>query len=225
MNTDRKIGILVGILFLAAIATYGGGNGIVGNLLEDPDYLAEIADRSGRMILGSILMLLNSAVVVAIGILILPILERHNRYIAWGYQSTRIIESIILAFGVISLLSLITLGQEYLNAGSPANSPYTIMSAQAIKVNFLAYQIAMLFLGIGGVLFSFVLFQARLIPPFISILGVIGYASLFVGATLELFGLTLGLILSIPGGIFEILFPIWLFVRGFNQPAAQSSST
>ena len=38
----------------------------------------------------------------------------------------------------------------------------------------------------------------------------------------EIFGFKFGLILNIPGGLFEIILPIWLFVRGFNSSVIAS---
>jgi hypothetical protein len=49
-------------------------------------------------------MLLNSALVIGIGVLMLPILRPHNKNIAVGYFATRVFEGIILAVGVIHLL-------------------------------------------------------------------------------------------------------------------------
>jgi hypothetical protein len=34
-----------------------------------------------------------------------------------------------------------------------------------------------------------------------------------------------GMLVFFPGGLFELLLPIWLFVRGFNPSAFDSGST
>ena len=39
MNTHRKTGIIVGVLFLTATATTMLGDSLVGSILNDPDYL------------------------------------------------------------------------------------------------------------------------------------------------------------------------------------------
>jgi len=48
------------------------------------------------------------------------------------------------------------------------------------------------------------------------------------GALLDMFGhvnlLGAGMIVFIPGGLFEIILPIWLFVKGFNSSAIASGS-
>jgi hypothetical protein len=65
------------------------------------------------------------------------------------------------------------------------------------------------------------LLRTRLVPRALPILGLVGYAALFVGASLEALGLVdtmagAGLAALVPGGLFEFVLPIWLFVRGFR---------
>jgi len=43
-----------------------------------------------------------------------------------------------------------------------------------------------------------------------------------VGMIAELFGIHIGLILTIPGIFFEVGMPVWLFIKGF-QPTAYTA--
>jgi len=52
-------------------------------------------------------------------------------------------------------------------------------------------------------------------------LGLIGGAVLLLGTALDMFGLIdvdqgAGLLVVLPGGLFELILPIWLIVKGFN---------
>ena len=40
-----------------------------------------------------------------------------------------------------------------------------------------------------------------------------------VGALLEILGFRVGLVLAIPGGLFEFFIAFWLLVKGFNPSA------
>jgi hypothetical protein len=57
------------------------------------------------------------------------------------------------------------------------------------------------------------LFRTRLIPRFLSVWGLIGYAIFMTGAVAEICGVHIGLICSIPGGLFELAVGIWLISR------------
>lgn len=59
-----------GLLFLAAMFTYGPGSGIVAMFLDAPDSLTNIGERPLLFSSGAALMLVNSAVVVSIGVLL-----------------------------------------------------------------------------------------------------------------------------------------------------------
>ena len=67
------------------------------------------------------------------------------------------------------------------------------------------------------------LYRSRLIARWIAILGVIGYPALFVGCVLDMFNVVdvaqgVGLIALLPGGLFELILPIWLIAKGFTFP-------
>jgi hypothetical protein len=83
----------------------------------------------------------------------------------------------------------------------------------------MAYSIGEATLGVGGLFLCSLLFRTRLIPRFLAVGGLVGYVSLMTGMIAELFGIQIGLMLSIPGIFFEVGLPVWLFVKGF-QPQA-----
>jgi hypothetical protein len=93
------------------------------------------------------------------------------------------------------------------------------------KGNYYAYQIGMVIWGIGGLMFDYLLYQSKLVPRPLAVWGVIGYIVFISGITLELFGYGVGVLLSIPGGLFEVSLSVWLIVRGFStSPTVPTSS-
>jgi hypothetical protein len=173
----RMTGRIVGVLFLAAFFCYGVGSAL--------------ADRA----LGAALMLLNSVVVATIGVLVFRAFRRLHPRTSATYLITRTLEAILLAVGVVGLVSM----------GSA-------------EINNLAYRVAMLILGIGSVPFCRTLLRDQFVPRWLAIWGMVGYAVLAAGALLELVGLAVGLVLAIPGGLFEVALGVTLMARGFPQP-------
>jgi hypothetical protein len=83
-----------------------------------------------------------------------------------------------------------------------------------------------LFNGVAGLMLAYMFLRTRLVPRALSVLGLVGYAGLFVGASLDALGLVdtasgSGLVALVPGGLFELVLPIWLFVRGFKPTEAR----
>src|SRR3954447_24221109 len=196
-SSARRTARIVGVLFLAGYLAYGVGSVIAtGN-----------ANRSGStalLVTGVALMLFNSAFVIGIGVLMLPILRAHNKAIAAGYLGTRIFEGVVLAIGVVSLIVL--------------------TGSDAIHANAAFYSVAEAGLGIGSLFFCAPLLRPRLRPGFLAGWGFIGYACFAGGNLLELFGVAgAGLVGAIPGGLFELTFAVWLIARGFVSTATVPS--
>jgi hypothetical protein len=224
MNSNKRSARIVGLLFLAATAAYMFGNGLIESILTSPNYLLHVYPNKTQVTSGMLLELLNCAAVVGIAVMLYPILKKHNENIAIGYVAFRIIEAVILIAGSICSLLLITLSQEYIEAGAPDASYFQAIGALAIKGKYLTFQLAMIVLGLYSLLFCYLLYQSRLVPRLISVFGLIGYASLLTSALLEIFGYNPSMLLFVPGALFEILLPIWLIVKGFNSPAIASIS-
>ncbi len=197
--TNRKIAIAVGVLFFTATLSYGVGSALITSALATPDDL--LNPNNTQIGIGVVLEFINSAAVVGIGVLLFPILRRYSEGMALGYAGSRIIESVLLLVGALSALLLLTL-----------------------RWHDLTFQMAMISLGAGSLLLCYILYTAKLVPRAISVLGFVGYVALLVYGLSEILGLNIGLVLFIPGGIFEIVFPLWLIVKGFNESAVTARS-
>jgi hypothetical protein len=215
MNTDRKAAVLAGILFLFATAAYLLGNARIESILGSPDYLTNAYSHKNQILTGVLLEFMNSAAVVGIAVVLFPVLKRHSEKIAVGYVGFRVIEAVLLVVGAIGPLLLVRLSQEFIATGAPANSYFHTLGAIAEEGSFIAFQLAMITLGLYSLLFCHLLYRSSLIPRFISVLGFIGYVSLSASAIVELMGYS-GMILYIPGALFEIVMPLWLIVKGFH---------
>lgn len=206
MMSLRTAGRLIGVSFLISTAAYILGSGLIEAALATAEG-ARFAANSGRLVSGVLLQLVNSAAVVTIGVLFYPLLRVWSEPIALGYLSARVIESVLLALGGLVTLAMLTTGQ------GPASESGPVLAA----VSTFAYQLAMIALGLGSLPFCALLFRSQLIPRWLSALGLVGYAALLVGSVLELYGLDLRLLHNLPGGLFELILPLWLLARGFTQ--------
>jgi Domain of unknown function (DUF4386) len=212
---------LIGALFLLGFLSYGGGFGLVSSVVGAPDFLSTISARKTTLALGAFLMLLNSVVDIGKGVLFFPILETHGKRTALAYFATMIVEVVLLAVGVLCLLMIVPLAQQGVDAGQAGMGWAKALGSLAVQSNNMAYQIAEMLLGLGCLFLCSLLFRARLVPRFLSIWGFIGYVILMAGTVAEIFGIHIGLALSIPGGLFELALGFWLLIKGF-EPAAYS---
>jgi hypothetical protein len=87
----------------------------------------------------------------------------------------------------------------------------------SVRASQYAYNIAMSTLGIAGLMLCYAFYRTKLIPRWIAVWGLVGYAIIFFGMVSEIMGSGLGLVSSIPGGLWEVFIGVWLVVKGFNS--------
>ena len=210
---------LIGGLFLAGFLVYGLGSGLVNSVVGHTDFLSTVSAHKTVLVFGAFLMLLNVGVDVGKGVLFFPILEKHGKRTTLAYLATMIVEVVLLAVGVLSLLMIVPLAKHAADAGPASAGSAQALGSLAVRANSMAYQVAEMSLAVGCVFLCWLLLRTRLTPRSLSILGLIGYPILAAGAIAELFAIHIGLILTIPGGLFELALAFWLLIKGFNPQA------
>ena len=196
MKSTKRIAVIVGLLFLVSTLTFMIGSNQIRSFLID------VSQNKSPLFLGVILEIICGVAVVGIGVLMFPILKLFKKRLALGYVIFRIIECTIIIVGGIYLLSLLEFMWKY-------------------------EMIIFVFTALGGLIFSYLLYLSELVPRYLSGLGIIGYLMLFIGVVLDMFSIFnindgAGMLLYLPGGLFELFLPIWLFIKGFNSSAIAS---
>ena len=84
--------------------------------------------------------------------------------------------------------------------------------------------------GAAGLVLSSALLTSRVVPRNLALLGVIGYPIFLVGSMLAMFNLInvthgTGMLALVPGGLFELVLPIWLFTKGFTSHRSSTPSS
>ncbi|MFN2233775.1 MAG: DUF4386 domain-containing protein [Anaerolineales bacterium] len=219
-QNTRSTAVLVGVLFLAAMVASLVGGGLVEAVIAAPDNLLNISENETQLLIGVLLELLNGIAVLGIGVLMYPILKQFNQKMAVGYLGFRIVEAVFCCMIVISPLSLITLSQEYINAGAPDVPYFQTASVMSIAGRAsIANLLIPVFLSLGALLLYSVLYQSKLLPRFIAVWGLIGAILILLLNLLLTFNVELGntaMIFALPMILNEIFLGIWLILKGFN---------
>jgi hypothetical protein len=81
----------------------------------------------------------------------------------------RCFDAVFLAIMALFVLLQIPLGSEYLKAGAPDASYLQALSSLSAQAQLYAYNIAMTFLGIAGLILCYALYRAKLVPRFLAV--------------------------------------------------------
>lgn len=222
--SQRRAEIVIATLFLLTAAASIPAAFVLDPILNAPDYLARVFPNKGAVELAALLWSINNIGIVFIAVFAFGLLRKLDEALAVGYLASRIIEGTIQMVGIIATFLLIPLSQEFIEAGSLQSSWFVSIGDVLKHARFLGLtQVSLPILGLGGLLFTWMLFRFRLVPRFISVVGLIGYALVFLGGIAGWFDLIdvspggNGTPLAIPVAVWEIiLLPVWLLFRGFK---------
>ena len=226
MNTNRKTAIIVGVLFI--IGTVAGilfKMVFTRSIHNDLNLLTKVTANENQIMIGALFLLLMGLSLAMVPVMMFPILRKHNEALAVGYVVFRgALETITTIATVIGWIFLTILGQHYI-AGAPDASFFQTLGTLTLKGNVLIGTISQIVFPLGALMFYWVLYQAKLIPRWISGWGLIAAILKLALPFLELFGiLTFQDVFDTPIGIQEMVMAVWLIVKGFNPSAIASGS-
>ena len=213
--STRTTGRAVGACFLLAFVFYIAGGTMVDSGSGTPAILSRVVDHQSLIEAGALLMMVNSVATAAIGVLMFPILKRRHEVSAYGYLICLSIAAVLLVVGTVFLLLLVPIAKEFAGSGGKALD-LPVLARVAQEANRYSYEVGMIALSFGGLVLCRVLFRARLVPRFLAVWGLVGYALLLNGSVLEVLGYGAGIALSVPGGVFEVVLGGLLIGRGFT---------
>jgi len=230
MNSNRKTGIIVGVLFIIATVFLFIGETFYKPILSSPDYLDIAYPNRISVIIGILLEFACVLAIPLIPVFFYPILKKHNAVLSLGYVVFRSFEFMLLSIAEINKLSLIGVSQEYLNNGGVDASYFQYIGSSIQSENYwgdtagLIYNIVFV---IGALILYSVLYKSKLIPRWISIWGFIAAIALLIGAMLSTFiGIppVITILVITPIGVQEMVMAGWLIVKGFNPSAIDFES-
>ena len=225
MKTYRKTATLVGSAYLFSNITFIVGTIVmVESILGSPDYLNLMSASRAQVVLGVLLSFANGLAYVGIAVLLFPILKPRFESLALAYVGFRVVEFITQILADVSPLALLTLAGDTGKVGAMQE-----LGTLLLAERFWAFQMLNLIFSLSALLLYVMLLRSRLIPGFISILGLIAAVLVLFNTVLGWFnpglGETLGMVTGLPMLLNEVFLGIWLIVRGFNPSAAAIEPT
>ena len=132
-------------------------------------------------------------------------------------------DAVFVAIMALLILAQIPLATEYLKGGP--SETLQALSAVFNQAQLYAYHFGMLTVGFAGLMLCYAFYKTQLVPRFLGVWGLIGYAVILGGSVLEVAGFNLNSIHTIPGGLWEMFTGVWLIVKGFSVSPAISERT
>ncbi|MDT9680976.1 DUF4386 domain-containing protein [Streptomyces sp. TRM76323] len=220
MSPDRRTAVAAGSLFLLTEGAAIAGAILYRPLLGATDgRLAQGADT--QALLGALCEVVLVVAVAGTGAALFPVLRRHGEGLALGYAFGRLLEATVIALGIVAVLALVTLRRDT----GTANGADVALVAVHDWTFLLGPNIA---LGLNTVLLAYLAYRTRLVPRFITVLGLVGGPLICASAVAVMFGTyaqlsVAGAAAALPVFAWELGLAGWLIVRGFGPGSGTAS--
>jgi hypothetical protein len=226
MNRYRGNAIAVGVLLIACTVTSILSAVPLGSTLDRSQYLTLLAGSDSRVIWTALIEFAWAATGAGIAIGLYPVIRRHHPALALGSVVGRVVEGVLVLIGTLSLLVLLTVSHESQASGADAATFQATGDALLAVRDWATGFVGMLPFFTAALMYYFVLYQARLIPRWLSGWGLAGaalglVATVYSGYT-QTFGFTtLNTALNLPIAVQEMVLAVWLLAKGFNPRASR----
>jgi uncharacterized protein DUF4386 len=221
MNSTRKIAVTTGVLFIVAtVAALVAAPLVPG--MSGTDYLTQVSANSNLVTAGALFYLIAAFTSAGIAISLYPVLKKWNAGLALGSVVFRAMEAVMYIAAVVSLLSLLSLSQQFANAGVADRASLQAIGDSLRSTRDNATLAAVFAFSLGALSYYYVFFQSRLIPRWLSGWGIAGSILMFTACLLALFSnspVTGYTLLILPIAVQEMVLAVWLIVNGFNPSA------
>jgi hypothetical protein len=227
----RTIALVTGVFFVITYITSILALILYGPVLNDPNYIIG-AGADTQVVWGAFLEVILVIANIGSAVALFSILKRQNEGLALGFVTARVVESIAIAVGIISLLAVVTLRQDFVGAAGADAATLVTVGKLLVVIHGVTFLLGPGFcVGIGnGLLLGYLMYRSALVPRAMAMLGLVGGPLLFASSILVLFGFyeqlsVWGSIMVGPEFIWELSLGIWLIVKGFKPSPITSQSS
>jgi hypothetical protein len=219
--SHRAAARVVGVLFIVATVTSIIGGSLL-LPLDDQNYLIDVAAHENQIILGFLLEFILALSVIGIAALLLPVLKPHGEGMAVGYVAVRTVEATFILIASTTALVVLALSQDWGSAGGAGAEP--VGSALLSAREWALFVGTLVVFGVSAVILNTLLYRSRLVPVWLSLLGLVGGLLLLTSAVVEMFAygvdapVALQLLGAAPIALQEMILAVLLIWKGFASP-------
>lgn len=221
MTASRRLALIAGLMYLLTFFSSIPALPLLGPVTDHANYvLGEGSDN--QVLFGGLLEVLVALSGVATALALYPVTKRVSQAFALGLVASRLVEAGLILVGVVSILSVVSLRQDL---GGSASAPAGLLevSQALVAVRDWAFNFGPgVMPAINAMFLATVLYQARLVPRALPVLGLVGAPILLTSTALVTFGHieqfgSESIFLALPIALWEFSLGCWLSFKGFDD--------
>lgn len=218
-NHARAAGIFYLLTFVSSIPALL----LISPILNDASYVTSTGSDT-RVLWGCLLDCVNGLTAVGSAVAVYSVVKRQNGAMALGFVTSRLVEAAVVMIGVVSLLAVVTMRQDFAGSGADPASLTVTANALVDVRNWTFLFGPGLMPALNAVLFGTLLYRSRLVPRLIPTVGLVGAPLLFAAFLACLFGAisqvsATSFFLTLPIAAWELSIGLWMTFKGFRPEA------
>lgn len=212
MTASRQTSLIAGILYLLTFISIPTLS--LYREIHQPNFISSSAP-SSDVVLGVILELLMALACIGTALAFYPVLKKQNESLALGFVAARVLEATLIFAGVASLLTVLNLRA----LGADAQ----VVSRGLVMLYDRLFLISQSFIpAVNALLLGTLLYQTRLVPRILPIIGIIGAFTLVAGDVAVLYGIfdqraPIAGLSAVPIALWEFSLGLYLTFKGFKE--------
>jgi hypothetical protein len=223
MDPTRKAALVAGLFYIGTFVFSIPALGLYEGVLNDPNFVLGSGSDQG-VLWGGLIEILTALTGIGTAVALYPVIKRHGPGRAAGFVASRTLEAAMIFSGVLAVLAVYTLRQDFAGGTDTAGLTATATGLVAVKDwSFLLGPGIMAV--INALCFATIMYQSRMVPRWIPTVGLIGAPLLLASSIATLFGAweqisAVSLLMALPIATWELSVGVYMTIKGFRTPPA-----
>jgi len=221
MDPMRKTALTAGLLYLATFVFSIPALGFYDGVLNNPDFVLG-AGGDGGVLWGGLFEIITALTCIGTAVALYPVVKRYSQTNAVGFVASRVLEASMIFVGVVAVLGVYTLRQEFAGSTGTDASSLVIAGRSLVAVKDWTFLLGPgVMASVNAFFLATVMYRSGLVPRIIPTIGLVGAPLLLASSAATLFGLHdqvsgTSLIATIPIATWEFSLGVWMTVKGFK---------
>ncbi|HET7278847.1 MAG TPA: DUF4386 domain-containing protein [Dermatophilaceae bacterium] len=223
MDPLRRTAYVVGVLFVITyITSIAAKFAFYPPFLDNPDYIVG-AGEDTRVLWGALAEMILIIANIGTAVALYPILKRRFPALSLGFVTARVMESVFIAVGILCVVTLVTMRQDFSGAVGGESTALATTSQALVALQQWTFNLGPGFVvGVGnGILLGYLMYRTGLVPRGMAMLGLVGGPLVVLSGTAVILGVieagsAAQTLACMPEFFWELSFGIYLIVKGFK---------
>jgi hypothetical protein len=226
MDPMRRTALVVGVLFVVTyITSIPAKVTLYTPFLDNADYILGSGEDT-RVLWGAFAEMVLIFANIGTAVALYPVLRRRFPVLSLGFVTARVMESVFIAVGILAVLTLVTMRQDFSGATGADGTALATVGHTMVTLQEWTFNLGPgVVVGVGnGLILGYMMYRTGLVPRAMAMLGLIGGPLIIASGTAVIFGVieagsAAQMLAVIPEFFWELSFGIYLIVKGFKPSA------